>query len=100
VYAMLTGDSPLCGESLRWPPVCETDTEWWCRRADGLPTVSVDEVSDDVIAAAAASAQSIWIFDVRGERTYQRIPLRLHACEQVFRDATWTVLGCSGTALR
>jgi hypothetical protein len=62
--------------------------------------VSLDDVTEGVFAAAAAAPRSLWIFDARGEQTYGRIPPRLDACERVFRDATWTVFRCSGSALR
>jgi hypothetical protein len=100
VHAMMTGNSPLASETVGWPPVCRTDTESWCRGVDGVPSVSLDEVTDEVVAAAAAAPRSVWIFDARGQEVYRRIPARLDACERVFRDATWTVLQCSGTALR
>jgi hypothetical protein len=100
VYAMLTGDVPLGSRTTRWPPVCESDTEWWCRRVGRLDTVSVDEVTDGVVASAAAFPRSIWIFDVRGTGGSHRIPPQLRGCEQVQRDVTWAVLECSNATLR
>jgi hypothetical protein len=94
VHAMLTGDAPPGSETMRWPPVCRTDTEWWCRRVGRLQTVSVDEVTDAVVAAAAAAPRSLWIFDVRTEDVRLRIPPHLRACAEVRRDANWAVFEC------
>jgi len=100
VHAMLTGDSPLASATLRWPPVCESDTEWWCRRVNGLQVVSVDEVTDDVVAAASAFARSIWIFEARREETHHGVPPRVRGCEPILADSMWSVFSCAGTNLR
>jgi hypothetical protein len=56
--------------------------------------VSVDEVTDAVVAAAAAAPRSLWIFDVRTEDVRLRIPPHLRACAEVRRDANWAVFEC------
>jgi hypothetical protein len=99
VYAMLTGDSPLAGEGMRWPPVCESDTEWWCRRADGLATVSVDAIGPDLVASATAAPESIWIFRTSGEAGAQEIPPPIKSCEPVSTDPFWRILRCFGPTL-
>jgi hypothetical protein len=100
VYAMMVGDSPLGSEPARWPPVCSSDTEWWCRRVDELQTVSVDAVSEEIVAAAAAAPRSVWIFAARRDDVDQRLPPQLDRCERAFRDTTWTVLRCTASDLR
>jgi hypothetical protein len=100
IHAMLTGDVPMGSATLRWPPICQTGTERWCRRVDGLRTVSVDEVTDGVIAAAATAPRSIWILDARDTHISGRIPPRLRGCEQILRNASWAVLECSMGDLR
>lgn len=94
VYAMLTGDVPLGSETVRWPPVCPSGTEWWCRRVGRLQTVSVDAVTDEVVAAAAVSPRTIWIYKLLGAS----IPGPLRACRSVLRNATWSVFDCRDSA--
>ena len=74
-------------------------TEWWCRRAGRLTTVSVDAVTDEILAAADAVPRSIWIFDLRGAAGAARIPARLASCQPVVRNAGWSVLACAGGRL-
>jgi hypothetical protein len=100
VYAMLTGDSPLAGEGIRWPPVCDSDTEWWCRRTDGIAIVSVDAIGPDLVASAAAAPKSIWIFPTGGEAGAQEIPPSIQSCEPVPADPVWRILRCFGPTLR
>ena len=96
VHAMLTGDAPTADAAMRWPPVCESDGEWWCRRIDGTPAVAIDRVDDQVLAAAAGAPRSVWIF--AGEAT--SVPARLHGCATLLHDQTWHILECRGAALR
>jgi hypothetical protein len=100
IHAMLTGDSPLASPGIRWPPVCESDTEWWCRRVGALPMVSVDAVTDDVVDSAAAAPRSVWIFRSGQETDDDHVPLALRRCDVVARDPFWRILQCSGMALR
>jgi hypothetical protein len=100
VYAMLTGDSPLAGEGVRWPPVCNSDTEWWCRRADGVVIVSVDAIGPDLVASAAVAPKSIWIFPAGGEAGAQEIPPPIQSCELVPADSFWRIFRCLGSTLR
>ena len=95
VYAMLTGDSPLAGEGMRWPPVCETDTEWWCRRAGGQPTISVDTVTADLVTSAAAVQSSTWVFSAGGESDNDDAAALLERCTVVLRDVGWRVVRCT-----
>jgi hypothetical protein len=99
IHAMLTGDSPLASPGIRWPPVCESDTEWWCRRLGALPMVSVDAVTDDVVDSAAAAPRSVWVFRA-GNVGDRDVPARLGRCRTVHSDEVWSVLECSGMTLR
>ncbi len=100
VYAMLTGDSPLAGDGTRWPPVCETDTEWWCRRAGALPVVSVDAITADLVAGAAAVPSSTWVFSADAKVVDRDAVSPLGRCAVLFRDFDWCVVHCSAAELR
>lgn len=101
VAAMLTGNSSAASAAVAWPPVCESDSEWWCRRLDdGRRVVAVDDVSDAVVDAAAGAGRSVWVFDRRERALNGRIPARLDTCKRLRADTFWTVLECAGGDLQ
>jgi hypothetical protein len=100
VFAMLTGDSPLAAEGARWPPVCESDTEWWCRRAGPLTVLSVDAITADLVISAAALPSSTWVFSADGDSDNRGPAPLLDRCTVVFRDVGWRIVRCSAEELR
>src|SRR5262249_7185774 len=104
VFATVFGDSPDGSDTIRWPPVCEVGTEWWCRGVAGVQTVGVDEVTDGVLTAAAAFRRSVWFFNVTEDMdpasfVRERLPAPLRRCEQMFANEKWLVLDCASTSL-
>jgi hypothetical protein len=98
---MLTGNSSAASAAVAWPPVCESDSEWWCRKLDdGRRVVAVDDVSDAVVDAAAGAARSVWVFDLRNRAINGRVPARLDACKRLRTDVIWMVLECAAADLQ
>jgi len=101
ITAMLTGDAPSASAPVAWPPVCESDSEWWCRQLDdGRRVVAVDDVSDAVVDAASRAARSVWVFDLRNRAINGHVPARLDACKRVRTDVSWMVLECAAADLQ
>jgi hypothetical protein len=99
VFAMLFGDSPEGGKTMRWPPACDLGTEWWCRRVGRVQNVAIDEVTDAVLETAATMPRSVWIFNVDAAAS-DRIPPRVRRCQETFANSEWLVFDCAATALR
>jgi hypothetical protein len=100
MYAMLFGDAPEGRETVRWLPVCQLGTERWCRRVGQQQTVSVDEVSDGVVSAAAGVRRSVWIFRKDAAVYPGGLPRALGACGELLRDPDWQLVECAPASLR